>query len=84
MIKRKCLLNNLSMDVQRKSQAYSAVLIDLAVTGLLDKAKVEKLLGYEIPENIRPPVWSQEKPAVKQAAPVKTGAPAKDDDEDEE
>lgn len=49
-----CTLNNTRLRVYRNSQAYQAVLIDLAVNGIIDKDKTEKLLGYEIPKFIRP------------------------------
>lgn len=51
---KKCLLNNMRMNMYRKTMEYQAVMIDLAVNGIVDKEKVEQMLGYEIPDYIRP------------------------------
>jgi hypothetical protein len=42
------------MNMYRKTMEYQAVMIDLAVNDIVDKEKVEKMLGYEIPDYIRP------------------------------
>ena len=50
---KKCLLNNMRMTMYRKSMEYQAVMIDLAVNGIVSKQKIEEMLGYEIPAYIR-------------------------------
>lgn len=60
MMKRKCLLNNLSMDVCRKDKVYAAVIIDLAIAGAVNKDVAENLLGYKIPDSVKPPHWYKE------------------------
>lgn len=60
MMKRRCLLNNLSMDVCRKDKVYAAVIIDLALAGAINKAVAENLLGYAIPDSVKSPFWYKE------------------------
>lgn len=50
---KKCLLNNMRMNMYRKTMEYQAVMIDLAVNGIVDKEKVEEMLGYKF-DHIRP------------------------------
>ena len=50
----KCMLNNTRMNLFRREQVYQAVLIDLALAGAVDKKLVEAILGYEIPDYIKP------------------------------
>ena len=45
----KNVLNNMMMDVQRKTPLYQTVITDLAIVGVISKDKAKELLGYEIP-----------------------------------
>lgn len=45
----KNVLNNMMMDVQRKTPLYQTVITDLAIVGAISKDKAKELLGYEIP-----------------------------------
>lgn len=66
-----CTLNNTRMRVFRASQEYQAVMIDLALNGIADRDKVEKLLGYKIPSYIRP-IVRDEQSAVTSSKRSKT------------
>lgn len=50
------VLNNMQMDIHRRSPVYQTLLIDLANAGILDKKVVEGLLGATIPDYLRLPV----------------------------
>ena len=71
MIK-KVTLNNMQMDVQRRSPIYQTLLIDLVLAGEVDKSVAEKLLGCEIPDYLKLPASFEEK---KEAEPVKKPEP---------
>lgn len=53
---RTCFLNNYYMKNERNSRQYQAIMIDLALAGVIDKSVAEQLLGYEIPSSIVSPV----------------------------
>lgn len=52
---RKNTLNNVTMENIRKTQAYQAVITDLAIEGAVSLDAAERLLGYEIPEYLHGP-----------------------------
>ena len=54
---RRNILNNYTMENRRRDPMYATMLTDLALTGLVDKAKAEQLLGYAIPGCLRLPSW---------------------------
>ena len=48
-------MNNLQMENIRKTQAYQAVITDLALEGVISASVAESLLGYEIPDYLHSP-----------------------------
>ncbi len=52
---RTCFLNNYYMKNERNSRQYQAIIIDLALVGVIDKATAEQMLGYAIPSSIASP-----------------------------
>ena len=70
---RRNTLNNMIMETIRGTQAYQAVMTDLALEGIIPLGTAESLLGYEIPEYLRSPsgktaargVLAKEEPAPK-------------------
>lgn len=77
----KVTLNNMQMDVHRKSPVYQALLIDLANAGAISKPIAEKLLGAEIPSYIRLPSSFAEKKEEKKPEPSKAPASKTQDKE---
>jgi hypothetical protein len=55
MARRSCRFNDQRLKNARNEMSYEAVMIDLALTGVLDRDHVAKLLGYEIPSYLTPP-----------------------------
>lgn len=55
MALRKITVNNMSMDNQRKTPMYQAIIIDLCNAGVIDPKVAEGLLGEKVPEYIRLP-----------------------------
>ena len=52
---RKNTLNNVTLDNIRRTQAYQAVMTDLAIEKVVPLETAERLLGYEIPEYLHSP-----------------------------
>ena len=52
---RRNTLNNMQMENIRRTQAYQAVITDLAIEGVLPVETAETLLGYEIPDFLHDP-----------------------------
>lgn len=52
---RKIKLNNITLDNQRKSPLYQAVIIDLRNAGVIDKTVAAGLLGEDIPDYLKLP-----------------------------
>lgn len=51
----KNVLNNLSMDNNRRTPVYQTLLTDLALIGVVPMADAEMLLGYKIPDYLHTP-----------------------------
>lgn len=72
---RKCIINGMILDRLRKTQEYQAVMIDLAIEGVIDISTAERLLGYEIPEALHAPdgrsVADYKADTAKEEAPSK-------------
>ena len=67
----KCMLNNTRMNLFRREHLYQTVLIDLALNGIVDRSRIEKMLGYEIPNYITPLVEaSHDDPTTDERLPV--------------
>ena len=45
---RRVPLTSIKLNAERSTAVYQTVIVDLAKTGLIDKAKAENLLGYKI------------------------------------
>lgn len=52
---RRNTLNNMILENIRKSQAYQAILTDLAIEEVIPVDVAERLLGYEIPGYLHSP-----------------------------
>ena len=55
MMAGKCVLNNMTLENIRKTQGYQAMMIDLAIEGVIAVDTAERLLGYKIPDYLRAP-----------------------------
>lgn len=65
MLQNRCYLNDFALKgIRRNSREYQAVMIDLYLTGVIDKTVAEGLLGYEIPDYIHAPECFDEPAAV--------------------
>lgn len=75
---KKNTLNNMILENVRGTQAYQAVITDLALEGVVPIGVAESLLGYEIPEYLRSPsgktVQKGAKSETEEAAPKKEQA----------
>lgn len=54
-------LNNIMLENSRKNPLYKSVITDLALCGAIDVAVAERILGYEIPDYLKPPRHLQAK-----------------------
>lgn len=52
---KKCFMNNMTMHNERRNPTYQAIMIDLALIGVLPKKTVEVLIDAKIPEYITLP-----------------------------
>jgi hypothetical protein len=64
-----CRLNNKSMRGVRRTEAYQAMAIDLAMLGVISKEECEMLIGGGIPDGIFLPNGEQGKLISEQALP---------------
>lgn len=50
-------LSNMNLRNFRNDMTYQAVITDLYLAGVIDKAKAENILGYKIPDELKKPEW---------------------------
>lgn len=69
MNRRKNTLNNMSIEVHRRSTTYQAIITDLCLEGIITREKAEVMLGYEIPSFMKGPSGK----SLEEAKPVDSG-----------
>ena len=68
---RRVPLTSIKLNAERSTAVYQTVIVDLAKTGLIDKAKAENLLGYKIKDYWEDSKFSKEinKPQTEPTVP---------------
>ena len=67
---RRVPLTSLKLNAERSTAVYQTVIVDLAKTGLIDKAKAENLLGYKIKDYWEDSRFSKEVNKISQTKEV--------------
>lgn len=70
---RRVPLTSIKLNAERSTAVYQTVIVDLAKTGLIDKAKAENLLGYKIKDYWEDSRFSKE---INKSKPEPTVPPA--------